>query len=585
MREWHCRVGAASRPFALLLAIMLAWVAPASARLLPWADEVLGAAPRAAGAVTRAEALALAGTLGGAVALIELGGGQLLLEAARGGARATLDLGDDLGARLRQALPGLAGPDGASLVMTVQTARALGPRLDELAAAAELRVVARGLPPLPLRMVGTAGATRRVVEIHPGLVAPLDLDLPEALARMLAAPVRQDAIRVLPLFGASDADTLATLAAAAGDRMADLRAFAGGQGTLPAGALRDRILVAVGHVEGDAFVVRNAAGAVERVLPFADLEAQARAAGAALLLSAGCASFAGGAAAGFLRPVTDIEVAGALRAALAARTHAELLAGFAQPGNPFVITAEVARRVLDDQAVRLDQLSRHDGVARGASFTVRMVPPQRDAGFGLLQGMVTWYGIGAVVALCMVRRSRARFIALMPVLPNALFRPLAHRFAWLAREALFLAAAPVVGAFVLMLIIFTGGWAERDELHRIGWSFFLHPPDFLFAMTMLLGGWVLTIMLLGLLVMAAISAAWPLITDIVEESPGPVLLLAVLAALVVVLLAARSVQRFVQGRLRAAVERWPRASYAVGVATIPALAACFAVADYVAGTP
>lgn len=578
-----------SRPFALALSLALAcaWPLPAlgAGRPLSWADGLRGTSPRMATALGRTEALGLAGTLGGGVAFAELGAGQLLIEAVRGGARAALPLGDGLGAEVRRVLPGLAGADEARLVMTATTARALGPLLHDLAAVAELRVAVRGLPPLPVRALGPAGQARHFVELHPGLVAPLDLDLPEGLALMLAAPVRQDAIRVLPLFHASEVEVLARLAAAGGDRVLDLRAFASGRGGLPAEALRDRHLIAIGHVEGDAFVLRDAAGAVARTLPMAELEARARAAGAALLLSAGCACFAGGAATGFLHAVTDVEMAGALRAALRARTQAELLSGFGQPGNPYVITPDVLRQALAGEAARLDQLARHAGLAGGATFTLRVQGRAQAATGGLLQGLLAWYGIGAAMFAAMARRSRARFLALFPVLPNPLFRPAAHRLAWLAREALFLAAAPIVGGLVLILLILTGAWTDRDDLHRIGWSLFLRPPDFLVPTTLLLGTWALTLAALGLPLLAILAVAETPLRRVVEASPAPVLGLGAVAVLLAVMLAVRATWWRVQAGLLAGLRRWPRAGYALGVAALPAIAAWAAIAALVGGAP
>ncbi|MBU8538652.1 hypothetical protein [Falsiroseomonas tokyonensis] len=586
-------------PFIMgLLAIQLVLAPPAVAwwftKIVRLAEDVPGPAPgtsagaassgRWGSALHRSEAVALAGVVSGSAIYADMVGGQLILEAVRGGARAVIDLGDDVAGKLAAAMRAMPTAGGQVIAISDDTARALGQRLDGLISQADVRILRRGFPPLPVTRLDIPGSTPRYfVQFSPGLVAPLEVQLSEEMARILTATVRRDAIRVMPLFSTTDVDTLLALANAAGDRMVDLRSFIQGSARLQMKEMQDKLVIAVGHVEGDAFAVRNASGALERRIPFSELEREARESNATIMLSAGCRCFAEGAASGFVRPITDLEVAASLRAALEARTNAEFFASFGQPGNPFVITGETLQRLADDQAFRLERLARHDAAVQGASISIRIFSAVRQGSVlgPVLEGILGWYVIGWFGVLFLFRHSRDQFRSLFPVLPNPVIRPFLARICLVLREAIFWCLAPFVGGMVLLFVLF-GGWKSRGELHALGWSAVLKPTAFLFSVAYMLISLVITLFILVSCFGLMAAMAVPLVSWIFDQSQtaGVVLGIAgILVSLWLLIVAFGKIFAVVAAVLDKAIQRYPLMSYAVGIVALPLVVAVAAFSE------
>jgi len=435
------------------------------------------AARTGARGLMRAEAIALTGTLSGDAVYADMMGGRLILHAVKDGVEATIDLSGDFVSDLHTALRRVVGVGAQKFVaLSDDTARALGHRLDEVTTQIEVRILRQGLPPMPLLRLAQPGlGLRFFVQVSPGLVFPLETRLTDAMVAVLAAKVRRDAIVVAPLFSRTDVGPFTVLAEATGDRIMDITNLLDDPARW-AGSLRDRLVVVVGHVEGDAFVIRSVGGTIERRVPIAGIDRLAQAGEANLVLTVGCNSFGAGGSSGFLQPVTDLEVARSLRAALEARTNAEFLSRLGTPDNPLVVTEQTLGQLAGDEALRLERLLRHESKAQGAVVSVRLVGRLAATGrvATALEAMLGFIGVGAASLALMFRRNRAAFLEHFPTLPNRMLHSGRYWRLLALREAVFWSLGCIVAVTVVGVILL-GRWRLREAAFRDIWGAVLAP--------------------------------------------------------------------------------------------------------------
>lgn len=520
-----------------------------------------GTAARAgARRMTRAEAIALAGTVSGGVIYADMMGGKLILHAIKDGVEAAVDLGDNFADNLKAELRriGTAGVHHP-IALSDDTARALGDRLDGVTAHAEVKIVRQSLPPMPLLRVAQPGPQiRHFVQISPGLVYPLETGLTDAGVAVLSNLVRRDAIRIVPLFSRSDMGPFTRLAEATGDRIADMAELISNPSRWP-GSLKDQLVVIVGHIERDAFVVRDAASTAERRIPIAEINRLAQVSEANLVLTIGCSSFSAGGTTGLLHPVTDVQVARSLREALQARSNADFLGRLGTPENPFVVTDQALDQIAGYEALRLERLLRHEDLAQGSATSVRVVSLLGTrAASGLPEVLMGYLIFGAGGVVFMFQANRAAFLEHFPVLPNQRLYPVRYLGSLMGREAAFWTLCVPVSA-VTVLVILLGGWRYREAVFRGLWSGVMKPLRALEATglaILFLSASYLPGILVFCFTLTLLSVAWEKLSGAGAAMAG---LATILLGGYIALLTFKRMPRLVEARLMAFAGQHPHA--------------------------
>lgn len=228
------------------------------------------------------------------------------------------------------------------------------------------------------------------------------------------------------------------------------------------GAQREKTVFVVGHVEGDKFVVRDAAGSLKAAVPFSELEDAARRSDAALFLL-GCSAGACATASAFLNPVNALDVAGGLKNAIAGRTLGDALTILSRTAGDLVITPQLVgpHRVIllaEQRAVTTDRrLVNGYRVIRVATLGAERSSELADR---IVPYVPTWvqmpYFFGLFYLLFSVRRIIRDWKSFREPAPAFSRRPIAAIFVRVLRSVGFLLLMPFAMALSLMIII--GGW-------------------------------------------------------------------------------------------------------------------------------
>jgi hypothetical protein len=391
----------------------------------------------------------------------------------RSGLEEVVPFGGDFSAVFRKVVGAAAGKHPTVLVSR-RTAAALGDRADVLLRDADVRVIEPGLHPMRLIRHSAAGVAKTYMELQPGLIAPIEAGISEATLASLAAEIDSGTITVATLFSELDVETSRALAAAGGDRVVDLASLMNAGDGLPA-TLRGRVVVVVGHVEGDGFAIRDPFGRLERRVPFTDLEASARET-ETVLISVGCGCGVSGASSGPVRPITDLEVANALPRVLAARSHAELLGALGTESNPYVLTSAAFDDIGRANTIRFERLQKYAGVVDKTGTGARLYEAVKATSnvwelFSFVGGV---YMCGCVGVALLFRRNRAAFLTVFPVLANRGFEGTRYWLGVIGRELTFIVLAPFISGIVVVTFLF-GGWRGRSKSLEFGWKLFFHP--------------------------------------------------------------------------------------------------------------
>ena len=298
-----------------------------------------------------------------------------------------------------------------------------------------------------------------VAEDRPGIFFPIDEGNAGHLAGLLERPFDRAKTQVVSLFDDTDADVLRALDDATGELHQPAGLASEQRLRTLLGAGRQRTLMVVGHIEGDSFVVRNAAGVVRNRFRIADLEAAAAQSESTLLLL-GCGAGAVGRSAGFVGAVNALDVAKSLRAALDSTSLGGALSALARGSGDFVL-----RPGLED-ALRaqwqFERIASHRGngavnptailapsVARQAELQSRVVP-------GISSQWQTLYAVGWVVLLVCGRGAWRRWRPTWRPAPSFRRQPATYAAVYGTRYGSFLLLMPLVCLALLALGV--GTW-------------------------------------------------------------------------------------------------------------------------------
>src|SRR5258708_485107 len=135
-----------------------------------------------------------------------------------------------------------------------------------------------------LILVDGTGDRALLLEHSPGIWIDLDDERYISVDWMLAQRFDHSAVRVVSFFEHSDNDVLRALDDAVGEAHISTADDSHPDSVKFLGRLKRKTLFLVGHVEGEAFVVRNPAGVSVRRIPFADIQDAARSADSTVLL-------------------------------------------------------------------------------------------------------------------------------------------------------------------------------------------------------------------------------------------------------------------------------------------------------------
>jgi hypothetical protein len=462
----------------LVLAALLAAAGVAQAG---WLTE-LGKAGRAAGhaapasaRLSKTQVLVASAGLGAGVVYVDVHGSKLLMELGDSAGHALASSTDDVADLVARVHPkGSAAPK--RFVLTRESAVELGPNMKQLFEQGEVFVVEPTTGPLRVLSKVISGRPKYFKQIYPGLLTPAESHISTEVAQALAESVKRERLRVATMFSPSDVDSLRLMASAAGDRLLGAEALVASALARTLEGMRGGVLVVVGHVEDNAFVLRSAAGATVRTLRFSDLEDLA-AASDVKIISAGCSSYCGGATAGFARQVTDAQMAEAIKAAFDTDTTGALLGAFGKH-EALVANQAALEGFARSRQLHLAQLHLGSAAVDSGSLAVRLYAAARRPGLlvAIGEAMGSAYLLGAASSLVMFRTSRAAFLRSFPQLPTPQLPQNHVRYvvALVGRTLLYIALAPFF-ALAAITFIFLGGWAGREAFQAWLWRCIRHP--------------------------------------------------------------------------------------------------------------
>ena len=217
---------------------------------------------------------------------------------------------------------------------------------------------------------------RVVREIAPGLLTSA-LDAPAVERRLAALSLTASDVSVLSLFDLSaDPGTVRALKGAAGNTTwVDARVSneISKDGVLKRLATqRNRVVLLVGHVEDQSFVVRKI-GAADVAISFAELQATATR-NHLTLVHLGCETGRAGVT-GPLKPVESLEVADQVKRALQTRDGKGFFASFGTRDNPVMLESHTVDGVGQTVELRLAREARSKTVARVVTRVVLVSAP------------------------------------------------------------------------------------------------------------------------------------------------------------------------------------------------------------------
>ena len=262
--------------------------------------------------------------------------------------------------------------------------------------------------------------------------------------------------RVLSLFDESDHRIRAALDSAAGEVHLGLTGLTTEEVLAQLSVLERRIVIVVGHIEGEDFVIRGADGRVVTRIPVAEMERVSDEAEASLILL-GCDTVrVAEVSSGLAAPVRDIAVAEALTTGLRAEDYGNFLSALGSDAAPFLVRATTARRhgrIME--AERLGDAREMDRLMRANLMSVAIagrspavVAERRSRVIPFLPlWLQTLYLVGLLGAVFMVRSLWREWMTLFPILGGR--TGWRYRALRIGRGAGFAIAGPAVGALVL----------------------------------------------------------------------------------------------------------------------------------------
>lgn len=211
----------------------------------------------------------------------------------------------------------------------------------------------------------TAGDPAYYAQVSESLKARIDRHgaVLDGLATLADARFVRDDVRVLSFFDAEgDLDTISAIGQAVRTLPESPRTAAPATLVRDVAWAKDKVLLAIGHVENEQMVLRRAAGQPSFAVDLARLEALAEQQNAVLVIL-GCETASPGRS-GFGAVVNSLDIAKQLEGALGARNYQDFFAALGSPEVPLIIDGSTS-----DQAhfVISARLQRDRGPSAGAT--------------------------------------------------------------------------------------------------------------------------------------------------------------------------------------------------------------------------
>ena len=311
---------------------------------------------------------------------------------------------------------------------------------------------------VPVRRITGPKGPSLALEVRPNFFyearTALEFDEFEA---MLRVSFDVPDVQVVSLFDESDHRIRAALDGAAGEAHMDLTGLTTEEVLTRLGLLKRRIVVVVGHVEGEDFVIRGADGGVVARVPVAEMERIADEADASLILL-GCDTVrVAMESSGLSAPVRDIAVAEALTRAMRADDYGGFLSGLATEAAPLLVRAPTARRhgrIMEAKrlgdAREINRLMQANVISVAIGGRSPAVVAERRS--RIIPFVPVWvhvlYVSGTLGSLFMIRSLWREWAALFPLLGGR--TGWCHGAGRAVRAAGFALTGPAVGALVLL---------------------------------------------------------------------------------------------------------------------------------------
>jgi hypothetical protein len=321
---------------------------------------------------SRAEAAFVRAGLPHGSAYVEAEGSQLRVLVAGVGEGPSLSLDtpgwlESLGSLVsRSGAPAGAKP---SIVVQLQTAQRMEADVERMLRQFDVWAFDGVLAPFPVR-ASSAGV---ILALRPSLHLPLGrTPIPYELPWILDRPLAPERTRVVGAFGPDHADAAWRLAQAAGThRTSAIEGLLDQTGAVSLRGHDGEILLIVGHIEKNSFVIQKADGSIARTLPLDPIKAEAARHNASVIFL-GCDSYSATRYNGLVGPTSDIYVSRQIESALSEKTLGGFLSRLGTPAEPFVISRESlsANRATVEFASR--RTSKKVAAAAGGVVVVRV---------------------------------------------------------------------------------------------------------------------------------------------------------------------------------------------------------------------
>lgn len=208
----------------------------------------------------------------------------------------------------------------------------------------------------PIRLVREDGSMGRVLvkqsngqslllaEQYKGVFVQVASAHADELKWALQQPLHRTGIEVVSLFDEADADVLRALDDSVGN-LHRPRAQASAQALADSiRGQRQKSVFVVGHVEGDSFVVRDAAGVRKNSIPISELEDAAREADSTIFML-GCETGVCSVSSGPIVPVNALDLAAGLREAIRQQTVGDALSALSSNGGDMLIRPDIVNPI------------------------------------------------------------------------------------------------------------------------------------------------------------------------------------------------------------------------------------------------
>jgi len=393
---------------------------------------------------------------------------------------------------------------------------------------------------------------RVFAEVRPTLLVPIeDVALSPDLARFLDLPVNREEISIISSFNETNPDSFAGLLDAGGERVQNFASILDARGNISLDAFRDRVVLVIGHIEDDSFILESAGNGKSASMPLSSMAEAARNSNTTVFYL-GCNSFDVSQKTGFAAKVRDLEIFAGMRRALDARSYIDLAAAFGTIDNPFILTANSMNAEVGKAILTMQRLHKNEGLVAGGSYSLRLVANievVEAAYWEWLRVGGFWYALGLIAGLLQVGRVWALFARAFPVLPHLDLHPGRYYAGAVLRAVIFLVVSPVAVAFALFWILLSGGWSNRESVVYATFYGIFHPRDAVFTASvaglyMLSFAAVGTVFLVGFVLIIGLDEAYWLTIGSLPAGGLLQLLIAVAQIILCIAIGLRAKNRF-----------------------------------------